>query len=79
MNATTTRVHMVMLRNDTLTDSDRQAAIDYELAIFTEDRRILERLPTTEVPLDRGQVHIRSDRHTVEFRRILERLVNSAV
>ena len=79
MNATTTRVHMVMLRNDTVTDSDRQAAIDYELAIFTEDRRILERLPSTEVPLDRGQVHIRSDRHTVEFRRILERLVNSAV
>ena len=77
MNASTTRVHMVMIRNDTKTDADRQAAIDYELAIFTEDRRIIERLPSTEIPLDRGQVHIRSDRHTVEFRRILQRLVES--
>jgi hypothetical protein len=44
--------------------------------VFTEDRRILERLPDVAMPLGRGQVHVRSDKHTVEYRRILERLVN---
>lgn len=69
-----TRVHMVMLRNDCPTEESRRAAIEYEMRIFTEDLRVIERLADTTIPLDRGQTHIRSDRHTVEFRRILGRL-----
>ena len=75
MTLETTRAHIVMIRNDTHTDVDRQAAIDYELRIFDEDKKVIEFLADKTVPLDRGQVHVRSDRHTVEFRRILQRLV----
>jgi vanillate O-demethylase monooxygenase subunit len=76
MNRETTRVHMVMLRNDCPDEASRRAAIDYELKVFNEDLKILERLPDRAVPLGLGQVHVRSDRHTVEFRRILHRLLN---
>lgn len=75
MTLDTTRVHIVMLRNDCPDEASRQAAVAYELRVFDEDLSILERLPDRSVPLERGQVHVRSDRHTVEFRRILERLV----
>ncbi|MFZ8901815.1 MAG: Rieske 2Fe-2S domain-containing protein [Ilumatobacteraceae bacterium] len=75
MTLDTTRVHMVMLRNDCPDDASKLAAVAYELRVFDEDLKILERLPDTSIPLERGQVHVRSDRHTVEFRRILERLV----
>ncbi len=54
------------------------AAIDYENRIFTEDLKVIEFLADKSVPLDRGQVHIRSDRHTVEFRRILLKLLNTS-
>lgn len=71
-----TRVHIIMIRNDVHTPDEHQAAIDYEMKIFTEDLRVIERLRDKEMPLDRGQVHVRSDRHTVEFRRILQRLID---
>ncbi len=74
MSLERTRVHIAMLRNDCPTDADKQAAIDYEMRIFTEDLAVVEHLLSTSLPLDRGQVHVRSDRHTVEFRRILRRL-----
>lgn len=72
-----TRVHIVMIRNDVRTAADHQAAIDYEMKIFAEDLRVIEKLRDKTVPLDRGQVHVRSDRHTVEFRRVLQRLMES--
>lgn len=75
MTLETTRVHMVMLRNDCPDDASKRAAVEYELRVFDEDLKILERLPDTSVPLGLGQVHVRSDRHTVEYRRILERLL----
>lgn len=75
MTLETTRVHMVMLRNDCPDEASRRAAVDYELKVFAEDLRIIEKLPSTSTPLERGQVHVRSDKHTVEFRRILHRLV----
>ena len=78
INADTTRAHIVMIRNDCHTPEDFQAAIDYENRIFTEDLKVIEFLADKSVPLDRGQVHIRSDRHTVEFRRILLKLLNSS-
>jgi hypothetical protein len=40
--------------------------------------KVIEFLADKSVPLDRGQVHIRSDRHTVEFRRILLKLLNGS-
>lgn len=70
-----TRVYMVMARNDCPTPESRREAIDYELRIFAEDRRILERLPSTTLALD-GQAHTRADRHTVVYRRILKQLFN---
>ena len=76
VNADTTRAHIVMIRNDCHTPEDFQAAIDYENRIFVEDLKVIECLADKTVPLDRGQVHIRSDRHTVEFRRILLKLLN---
>jgi len=66
-----------MLRNDCPTAESRLAAVDYEMKIFTEDLRVIEYLADKTVPLDRGQVHIRSDRHTVEYRRLLNRLFSS--
>ena len=75
MTLATTRVHIVMIRNDCHTPEECQAAIDYELRIFDEDKKVIEFLADKSVPLDRGQVHVRSDRHTVEFRRILQRLI----
>ena len=72
-----TRVHIVMIRNDVRTPADHQAAIDYEMKIFTEDLRVIERLRDKTMPLERGQVHVRSDRHTVEFRRILQKLMDA--
>ncbi|MEN9801827.1 MAG: hypothetical protein RLZ37_952 [Actinomycetota bacterium] len=74
MSLARTRVHIVMLRNDCPTDADKRAAVDYEMRIFTEDLAVIEHLLDKSLPLDRGQVHVRSDRHTVEFRRILRRL-----
>jgi hypothetical protein len=47
------------------------------MKIFAEDLRVIERLRDKTMPLERGQVHVRSDRHTVEFRRILQRLMES--
>jgi hypothetical protein len=58
-------------------EADHQAAIDYEMKIFSEDLKVIERLRDKTMPLERGQVHVRSDRHTVEFRRILQRLMES--
>lgn len=78
MTLATTRMHMVMIRNDCHTPEEYEAAVAYELKIFAEDLRVIERLADKSVPLDRGQVHVRSDRHTVEFRRILQRFVETA-
>lgn len=72
-----TRMHMLMLRNDCHTPEQVQDAIDYEMKVFAEDLKVIERLRDKSIPLDRGQVHIRSDRHTVEFRRILSRLIEA--
>jgi phenylpropionate dioxygenase-like ring-hydroxylating dioxygenase large terminal subunit len=44
-----------------------------------EDRRMLERYPRKELPLDlREEIHVRADRITVEVRRSLLRLVRAA-
>ena len=71
----TTCLYSVMLRNDCPTDALAQAAAAYEMDILAEDLKIIEGLYDKVVPLERGQVHTRADRNTVEFRRIMQRLL----
>ncbi len=71
----TTRLYTAMLRNDCPTDKSAQEAIDYEMAILAEDLKIIEHLWDKTIPLERGQAHTRADRNTVEFRRIMQRLL----
>ena len=75
LDASTSRVYCGMLRNDFTDQASRDAAVDYELKVFAEDTRILEHLWNNEIPLDVGQSHTRADRNTVEFRRIMSRLL----
>lgn len=71
----TTCLYSVMLRNDCPTDALAQAAAAYEMDILAEDLKIIEGLYDKVVPLERGQIHTRADRNTVEFRRIMQRLL----
>ena len=71
----TTCLYSVMLRNDCPTDALAQAAASYEMDILAEDLKVIEGLYDKVVPLERGQVHTRADRNTVEFRRIMQRLL----
>ena len=75
MTLATTRLFSVMLRNDCDTDEAAQEAINYEMAIFAEDLKVVEYLYDKAIPLERGQVHTRADRNTVEFRRIMQRFL----
>jgi len=73
----TTRVFTAMLRNDCDSDEKAQRAIDYELDIMAEDLKVIERLWDKAIPFDIGQAHTRADRNTVEFRRIIQRLLSA--
>jgi hypothetical protein len=73
----TTCLYSVMLRNDCPTDALAQAAAAYEMDILAEDLKVIEGLYDKVVPLERGQVHTRADRNTVEFRRIMQRLLGA--
>ena len=71
----TTRVYTAMLRNDCDTPDKAAHAVDYEMSVLAEDLKVIERLWNKEIPLDVGQAHTRADRNTVEFRRIMQRLL----
>jgi vanillate O-demethylase monooxygenase subunit len=77
LNESTTRVYTAMLRNDCDTDAKAQHAIDYELEIMAEDLKVIEHLWDGTIPLGAGQAHTRADRNTVEFRRIMQRLLSA--
>ncbi len=67
-------VFCVLLRNDLdgPDDPKGRAAAAYEMSVLTEDIDLLQKLPTTRLPLDLPvQVHTRADRITVEMRRLL--------
>ena len=76
MTESKTRVYTAMLRNDCDTDEKAQRAIDYELEVMAEDLRVIEKLWDKAIPFDIGQAHTRADRNTVEFRRIMQRLLS---
>ena len=81
LDADTTRLYCAMIRNDCDTPAKVQEAVDYELAVLAEDLRIIENLWDNEIPLDvteqsaPKQTHTRADRNTIEFRRIMSRLL----
>ncbi len=76
----TTKLYCFDLRND-IADGRTTAAdtIAFQVAVAEEDRRLLERLPHTTLPLDlTAECHTRADRITVEMRRILAAFVDAA-
>jgi len=78
--ATTSRVYKMMARDDLAGDRDRMDAfVKDEEQILDEDLRVLERYPHTELHLDlREELHVRADRLSVGYRRMLADLVGSA-
>ena len=79
VNATTTRLFCTDYRNDINdTAADRQATVDYQLAVAAEDKGLLERMRRKAIPLDPTvEVHTRADRITLEMRRVLAELLGN--
>ncbi|MCX6528250.1 MAG: aromatic ring-hydroxylating dioxygenase subunit alpha [Actinobacteria bacterium] len=75
MTASTTRLYTVMMRSDGATAEAAQAALQYEYSVLQEDLAVIEHLYDNQIALGVGQAHSRADRSTVEFRRILARLL----
>ncbi len=74
VDATSSRLFCVLLRNDVDSPDDPRAhaAADYEYRVLAEDLVVLERLAAREFGLDvTEQVHTRADRNTIELRRLL--------
>ena len=44
---------------------------------MAEDLTVIEHLWDKAIPFDVGQAHTRADRNTVEFRRIMQRLLSA--
>jgi vanillate O-demethylase monooxygenase subunit len=80
VDATTTKLYCFDLRNDIL--DGRSTAADtlaFQIAVATEDKVLLERIPIKATPLDvQAEVHTRADRITLEMRRALIDLVRMA-
>ncbi len=75
--ATTSRVYKMMARDDTGGDTARiKAFVEDEERILDEDLAVLERYPHTELHLDlREELHVRADRLSVAYRRLLSEFV----
>lgn len=71
MDATTTMVSTVMLRNDLGDAAAARAAIDYELDVLAEDVTVLATLPRALDLSPTAAAHTRADRATIELRRLL--------
>ena len=66
-----TDVHLAVLRNDLADSVDRQAIIDFELAVELEDKAVLDTLPAA-FPLDPTlQAHTKHDRPGIAYRHAL--------
>jgi phenylpropionate dioxygenase-like ring-hydroxylating dioxygenase large terminal subunit len=71
----TSCLYQVMIRNDVHSDDDYARAIAFQTAVFDEDLKIIEYLYDKAIPLSGGQTHTKADRNTVEFRRIMSKLL----
>jgi vanillate O-demethylase monooxygenase subunit len=71
--ATASRVYKMMARDDTRGDRARlDAFVRDEEQILSEDLEVLEHYPHTELHLDLGaELHVRADRLSVAYRRLL--------
>ena len=81
IDAMTSRLFCVLLRNDVDSASDPRAvdAAEFEYRVLTEDLSILERLAERDFGLDvLQQVHTRADRTTIELRRLLAAQLHAA-
>jgi phenylpropionate dioxygenase-like ring-hydroxylating dioxygenase large terminal subunit len=74
------RIYTTLWRNDLGGDPESMAAaIRFEVAVLEEDLRIQEAFDELVLPLDPTmEVHTRSDRSTLELRRLLADLVDAA-
>jgi vanillate O-demethylase monooxygenase subunit len=72
-----TRVFKQMARNDFAGDRERLAEAErFEDVVLDEDLAVLERYRTMGIPLDlRDEVHTRSDKLSVAYRRLLRALL----
>ncbi|UDY35481.1 aromatic ring-hydroxylating oxygenase subunit alpha [Dermatobacter hominis] len=74
VDATSSRLFCVLLRNDVTSPEDPRArsAAEFEYRVLTEDLVLLERLAERDFGLAvTEQVHTRADRNTIELRRLL--------
>lgn len=73
-----TRIFKVMARNDFGGDPRLiEEMLEFEDRVLDEDLAVLEAFPTNRLHLDtRVEVHTRSDRLSLAYRRLLDRLVN---
>ena len=74
------RIYTTLWRNDLGGDPDAMAAaIKFEVAVLEEDLRVQEAFDELVLPLDQTmEIHTRSDRSTLELRRLLADLVVAA-
>jgi len=74
------RIYSSLWRNDLESSSERmRQAIDFEVAVVTEDLALQSRYENLALPLDTTrEVHTRADRTTVELRRVLSDFVELA-
>jgi len=76
----TTRVYSTLWRNDLDGDEGRMAeAVDFEMQVVAEDLALSSRFDALALPLDvTVEVHSRADKTTLELRRVLAELVETA-
>ncbi|MFN3254774.1 MAG: Rieske 2Fe-2S domain-containing protein [Ilumatobacter sp.] len=73
--ATTTRQLQMVLRNDTEAQRPASDIVDFDHQVWGEDQAVLERC-WTDYRLDlTGNVHLKTDKASIEYRRWLQRLV----
>ncbi len=78
--AESTRVYLTFWRDDLGNDAARVAkVVDFETQIVGEDLAVQEAFDVRVLPLDQTiEIHTRADRSTLEFRRVLAQLVETA-
>jgi vanillate O-demethylase monooxygenase subunit len=76
----TVRIYSALWRNDTHGNRDAmQDAVDFELAVVEEDLALQTKYERLVLPLDiTRELHIKSDKTTIELRRILADFVKQA-